>query len=176
MSNENLEQGLEAAKEAKAEKRARKEYTPEEIAAIRAAGETLKTIGVSDKMELVIDAAKDWLDKDAQANARKELAEKFGSTEALKAYLEGEFVGEMSQLAGLRGLLTSLNAVAGYYKRREAPAKKVKLVQVNINKEIYSVSKEYLESIKEEPRDKKRELLLAHENTVKFQPTCADEI
>lgn len=176
MAKENLEQGLEAANEAKAEKRARKEYTPEEIAAIRTAAETLKALGVSEKMELVVNAAKDWMDKDTQANARKELAEKFGSTDALKAYLEGEFAAEMAQFAGLRGLLTSLNAVAGYYKRREPAAKKVKLVQVNINGEIYSVSKEYLESIKDEPRDKKREMLLAHENTVKFQPTCADEI
>lgn len=170
-----MENGLETAQEEK-KKVVRKEYSAEEIANIRAAAETLKSIGISADLEKVVDAAKDWMDKNAQADAKKRVLEAFGSPENLRAYLEGNFGTEFAALAGLRGLLTSINALAGYYKRREVtPKKRVKYVQISINGKLYSVNKDYMASIADKSRDERKELLLNHEDTKEFQPVCAEQ-
>lgn len=169
-----MEKGLEQDQVKKEEKRVRKEYTAEELQQIAAAAGTLKELGVSENLKAVIDAAGEWGNKEAQADAKKALVDAFGGTEKLKAYLENEYPAEIAAFAGLRSLMTQMNSVAGYYKRREPAKRKIKVVKVNIDNVTYDVNKEFMESIANEPKEIKRKLVLEHPDTKVFTPVCAD--
>ena len=170
---------METQEQAK-EKRVRKEYTAEDLQAMSAAVETLKAVGVSENFAKVLETAGEWQKgKEAQAAAKKALAEHFATPEAAKEYFNGAFETDMAAFAGIKSLMTQANAVAGYFKRRDVKVKrsKVKTINVSINKKVYQVNKEYYESLNQmTDKDEKRNLLLNHPDTKEFTPTCSETL
>ena len=170
---EGLEEGLEEGtantettetKEAKA----RKEQSPEEREVLVAGVNQLLEIGVSDRLSKVLTLAVDWnTPKEVVSAAKEALIKEFGTSDALKDYVDAEFQKELMPFQGIAKLMPVLNNIKSFYARREntAASKKIKFVQASIGGVIYNVNAAYMVEITNLTGPEKKELLLAHPDT-----------
>ena len=155
---------VETEKEAKA----RKEQTSEDREVLVAGSKQLQEIGVSDRLAKVLILAIDWnTPKDVVTVAKEALIKEFGTSEALKDYIDGDFQKEILPFQGIAKLMPVLNNIKSFYARREnSGAKtKVKFVQASIGGVIYNVNAAYMTEIAGLSGAEKKELLLAHPDT-----------
>lgn len=176
MSQENdvMAAGLEeaAVNEATAEKttRRRKEQTPEDVETIKAGVAKLVELGISDKAATILtNLAPVWngSDKEALALAKEEVIKNFGGSDALKDYIDADAKSELQAFAGIAKVMPIFNNICSFYARRSSTTRKSATCQVNIGGVLYNVDKNYYESLANCSKEEKRELLLAHEGTVK---------
>lgn len=147
----------------------RKPLTAEEVESVKSAIETMKELGVSENYQKLMAAAPDWYaeDKTVKEENRKALVESFDGK--LKDYLDSEeFKQEHGKFAGLTKLMSIIGNIVSYNARRNYTSKaKAKMVVISIGGEYYTVNQDYMNSIRELPKDQRRELLLQHEDTKK---------
>lgn len=164
---ENVE-GLEEATATKTVKattaKSKKEYTAEEIAAVKAAAALVQAMGVSENFNRVLALASAWNDKDSVAAAKEAAIAAFGSSQAFKDYIDEGFVADVEAIAGIQKLSSTLNNIKSFYARREA-SKKIKMVQVSVAGTLYDVNSEFLSSLNGLTKEEKREAVLAHADT-----------
>lgn len=169
--NDALEQGLEQGAEAQEQgaKARRREQTPEDVETIKAGLEQLKELGVDEKTMTILEhLGPVWngSDKEAIAAAKEEVIKAFDGSEKLKDFIDGDFQTALKPFNGIAKLMPIANNIKSFYARRQT-TKKAKTVQVNIGGVLYNVNKEYYESLGDKSKEEKRELLLAHNETVK---------
>lgn len=149
--------------------RRRKEQTPEDVETIKAGVAKLVELGVSDNARVILEnVAHVWNseDKEAIALAKEEIIRHFGGSEALKDYVDNDAKNELMAFAGIAKIMPIWNNFCSFYARRQS-VKKAASVQVNIGGVLYNVDKAYYNSLADKSKEEKRELLLAHEGTVK---------
>jgi hypothetical protein len=169
----DLVEGLEEATTVDAtvetkEAKARKEQSAEDRETLVAGVEQLKAIGVSYRFAKVLTLAIDWnTPKEVVTTAKETLIAEFGTSEALKDYVDAEFQKEIQPWQGIAKLIPVLNNIKSFYARREntGTSKKVKFVQASIGGVIYNVNQAYMAEITNLPNAEKKELLLAHPDT-----------
>lgn len=129
----------------------------------------LRGLGVSEEMTKCLALAEGWVSGDDAKKAAKEAAiEAFGGTEALKEYATTSMSEEIEKFKSLDKALSVLNNVRHFYaKRKSSGTKKVATTRIKIADDFYSVSTAYLAEIADEDSATKRELVLAHTDTVK---------
>lgn len=178
---EGLEDAATQSAVETAEKKEKKVKTAEEIAEEKnmlAAGVAkLRAIGVSDKLSSVLELVAEWpnADKETLAPMKEKVIEAFGGSEKLKDYFGGEFQQDVLEFAGIAKAMPVLNNIKAFYARREnTGTKKVKTIQVSISGTIYNVSADYSAEIANLPGSERKQLLLAHPDTVKVN--LAEEI
>jgi len=146
----------------------RKVQTPEERETLVAGAEQLRSIGISDRLSKVLVLAVDWnTPKETVQPAKEALIKEFGTSDALKDYVDTDFQKELQPFAGIAKLLPVLNNIKSFYARREntSVSKKVKYVQASISGTIYNVNAAYMAEIANLPNAEKKQLLLAHPDT-----------
>jgi hypothetical protein len=143
-----------------------KVLTPEEVTAIEAACDKIKTLGVSENFSKVLDLVPVWHDKDASAPIKAKIIEDFGGSEEFKNFIDGDFQNELQIINGLQKTVSTLNNIKSFYARRASSAKP-KMVQVNIGGDLYEVNGEYLATLAGVDAVEKRSALLAHADTKK---------
>ena len=181
MSKENevlpVEDGLEVAEtvvpttEEKVAKE-KKVQTPEEEAILVAGVAKLREIGIEEKMSMVLDLVSGWNGDKAELATKKDAVIKaFEGSENLKNYIDTEFQTAIVPFQGIAKVLPVLNNIKSFYARREnaVSTKKAKLVQISISGVIYNVDPTYMESVADQPKDVRKELILAHASTVKVE-------
>lgn len=174
------EEGLEVeqvAQEATKTKREQKPQTAEEKAVLIAGVTKMTEIGLTPNFQVIVEAAPSWNDPDKAVvdAARKKIIAHFGEGEKLKDYLETEeFKKEFEYFQGIAKTMPTVNVIRSYYQRRaNAPAKKVKLVNVSINQTPYVVSAEVFELAKAiVDKDERRAFVLNHPDT---KPATVEE-
>jgi len=180
MSKENevpVVEGLEVAEvvvPATDEKVAKekKVQTPEEEAVLVAGVAKLREIGIDEKLSLVLDLVSGWNGDKTELTAKKDAVIKaFEGSENLKNYIDGDFQTAMVPFQGIAKVIPVLNNIKSFYARREnaVSTKKAKLVQISIGGVIYNVDPTYMESVADQPKDVRKELILAHASTVKVE-------
>lgn len=142
----------------------RKPLTQEEINSINSTIEFLKD-HVSDDFVTVMGAVANWNNDDE--SVRK--ANKEALVEAvpnLKDYIKSDkFAAEFDKIKGMTKLVTGLNLISSYYGR-VLESKRFTKVKYNINGKIYSINKDWLDTIdKTLPKEERIALILAHPNT-----------
>lgn len=153
-----------------------KTSTPEEVALHAQACEAIKEFGFSEKFQKLLVVVPAWHNKDENAENKKELIESFGSSEALKDYIDSEeFAEELATLQNVSKVTSILNLVKAFYARRpkaeKAPrVKKGKLAVINIDGELYHARVELINEVKElENKAERVEKLLADKYTTKVE-------
>lgn len=169
MAKDNLTEGLEAMEEVAAEKetkakKEKKEMTPEELEALKAACDKVKAFGVSDNFAKVMELVPVWHDKEASAPIKEAVANAFGGSDKFKDYIDGEFQEELAVINGLNKVASTLNNIKAFYARRES-SKKAKTQLVMIGGKYYQVNSEFYASLADKSADEKREALLNHADT-----------
>jgi len=152
----------------------KKEQTPEELAVITAGIAKIKEFGVSEKFAKVMDTlcpAWNDTDKDTLTARKEEVIKEFGGSEALKDYVDTDFQKELQAIQGTAKVASILNNIKSFYARRTSTGK-TKTVQVNISGTLYNVDAAYYAEISSQPKDVKKELLLAHAGTVEATNIC----
>ena len=152
----------------------KKDQTPEELATINAGIAKIKEFGVSEKFAKVMDIlCPVWndTDKDTLTTRKEEVIKDFGGSEALKDYIDADFQKELQAIQGTAKVASILNNIKSFYARRTSTGK-TKTVQVNISGTLYNVDAAYYAEISSQPKDVKKELLLAHAGTVEATNIC----
>ncbi len=167
---EGLEEGAVVATAEATEKVAKekKVQTAEEKEVLVAGVAKFREIGVSDKFSKVLELVAGWNGDKTELSAVKEsVIKEFGSSDELKNYIDADFQTELLGFQGMAKSLPVLNNIKAFYARREnaVSTKKAKLIQIAISGTIYNVDSAYLESIKAEPNDVRKQLVLAHPAT-----------
>lgn len=161
---DGLEETTAAEVATATEKKAKKEITPEEIAAVKAASALVQSMGVNENFTRVLALASAWNEKDQVAAAKEKTIAAFGTSQSFKDYIDGEFQKDVEAIAGMVRLASTLNNIKSFYARREA-SKKIKMVQVSISGQLYDVNSEFYQSIAGLTKEAKREAVLAHADT-----------
>ena len=165
---EGLEEAI-VATDATAEKKVKKEQTPEEKETLVAGVALMGKLGVSDKLAKVMSLIADWNgDKDALSTKKESVIKEFGGSESLKDYIDGDFQEEVKAFQGIAKAMPVLNNIKAFYARREnTGTKKVKTVQISISGVLYNVDATYAAEIQGLPAVERKELLLKHPVTAK---------
>lgn len=168
--SEKLDQGLETEKMPVEETKKVKEQTPEEKALLVAGVTKMNEIGLTPNFAAIVATAPAWNDADKTVvdEARKKLVAHFGTSEALKDYLETpDFRQEMDSFQGIAKAMPTVNVIRSYYQRRaNAPAKKIKTIQVSIDKQPYTVSVDAFEASKAiADKEERKAFILNHPDT-----------
>jgi hypothetical protein len=171
MSNENetLVEGLVEGTIAEVTKvkRVKKVLTAEEIVAVAASVEVIKTIeGISENFGKLLAVVPQWTDAEANKSIKDAVAEDFGGVLALKAYVvdENGLAKDIAVLAGIKEVLSTLGSVKSLYSRVSAPRVKKggKKIQVSIAGILYLVNAEFMVSIADLTKDEKVAQIMAH--------------
>jgi hypothetical protein len=164
---EDLE--LDGTVEAAEKKAAVKEFTEEDAKALEAGIVKLNEFNLSDKFKFIVsELVPNWpkgSDSEDLKKAKETVINYFGGSDKLKDYVDAEFQDELNALLGAQKALSVLNNIKSFYARRAGTTKKVPTQKVKINGTLYSVSREYFESIATETAENKKALLLAHAST-----------
>ena len=150
----------------------RRPLTQEELVEINSGVKQLKEIGISDNYGKMLSAVPDWYSDDDEVKKinRKNLTDSFGGSDKLKDYLESEeFKSEHMKWNGIARLLPIINNMASYHQRRPSRAGQNVRIQMSIENQLYMVNKNFLESIKDLPREAKIKAILEHDQTTKCE-------
>lgn len=167
--SENKVDGLEeVVAETTTEKKEKKVQTAKEKETIEAGVAKLNEIGVSEKLALVLALVPVWKgDETEKSAAKEEVIEAFGSSDALKDYIDGDFENDVQAFMGIAKAMPILNNIKSFYARRKSSAGSRKTIQVGIGGIAYIVNQQYLSSLSELPADERKELILSHKDTKK---------
>lgn len=170
---EDLGQGLAPveATESEAKTSKRRIFTPEELAAVVAGVEKLRSFGLSEKTMVILEnLAPAWNaeDRGELVTAKQRVIDYFDGSDKLKDYIDGEFQAELQPYVGISKIIPVANNIRSFYARRPGSgSKKAALVQVNISGTVYNVDKAFYNSLEGKSNEEKRELVLNHPSTQK---------